>query len=420
MGSLTLGEWTATTPTGTLVHDTADDATYPRSLFITPDEVQAQAFASLVATGTPPLTVASTTVVPNLNASLLEGNAAAAFSLASHNHDSAYLGLTAKAADSNMLDGLDSTAFALSGHNHDAVYLPLIGGTLTGTLNAREVHIQQAYTLEMTDAGGTKLTMLSSPGAGRLLVGEDVTELLGLGQAGTDAIYIRGNNIPLQQLNAASTGRYNLLKYNAADDVEVGNTSSGLRLLGDETSPKYNGGNLALSADLASYSLTTHDHDADYAPLSHNHSTLYVDKASWTAKGALMAASAAGTPAVLTVGTNGYPLVANSAISTGLQYAQLTATGIATNAVTEAKINARAVTAGKIFEVTASRLLGRAYGAANGDITHLYGTQITEIGTGGYLGVSDTIEVKANDFIGYYTLTFVNGWLTAKSENITG
>lgn len=33
-----------------------------------------------------------------------------------------YLGINAKAADSNLLDGLDSTAFATSGHNHDGVY----------------------------------------------------------------------------------------------------------------------------------------------------------------------------------------------------------------------------------------------------------------------------------------------------------
>ena len=36
-----------------------------------------------------------------------------------HNHDTTYLGITAKAADSDKLDGNDSSAFALSGHNHD-------------------------------------------------------------------------------------------------------------------------------------------------------------------------------------------------------------------------------------------------------------------------------------------------------------
>ncbi|MCW7556486.1 hypothetical protein NX722_28390 [Endozoicomonas gorgoniicola] len=40
------------------------------------------------------------------------GNKPASFPPSSHNHDSAYLGKTAKAADSNKLDGLDSTQFA--------------------------------------------------------------------------------------------------------------------------------------------------------------------------------------------------------------------------------------------------------------------------------------------------------------------
>jgi hypothetical protein len=44
-------------------------------------------FTSDVATGTAPLTVASTTVVANLNASFLEGNAASAFALAAHTHE---------------------------------------------------------------------------------------------------------------------------------------------------------------------------------------------------------------------------------------------------------------------------------------------------------------------------------------------
>lgn len=40
-----------------------------------------------------------------------------------HNHDTVYLGITAKAADSDKLDGIDSTGFALASHNHDTAYL---------------------------------------------------------------------------------------------------------------------------------------------------------------------------------------------------------------------------------------------------------------------------------------------------------
>lgn len=52
-----------------------------------PYEIRALKFQSDQATGTAPLTVASTTVVANLNASLLEGNAAAAFAAVDHNAD---------------------------------------------------------------------------------------------------------------------------------------------------------------------------------------------------------------------------------------------------------------------------------------------------------------------------------------------
>ncbi|MHA2085332.1 MAG: hypothetical protein ACXABD_16370, partial [Candidatus Thorarchaeota archaeon] len=51
-------------------------------------EIRAQTFESDVVTGTAPFTIASTTVVTNLNADLLDGNHAAAFALASHTHPS--------------------------------------------------------------------------------------------------------------------------------------------------------------------------------------------------------------------------------------------------------------------------------------------------------------------------------------------
>ena len=44
-------------------------------------------------------------------------------SITDHNHDTKYLGKTAKAADSDKLDGKDSTEFAPAEHNHDTKYL---------------------------------------------------------------------------------------------------------------------------------------------------------------------------------------------------------------------------------------------------------------------------------------------------------
>ena len=75
-------------------------------------------------------------------------------------------------------------------------------------------------------------------------------------------------------------------------------------------------------------------------------------------KGDLLAATGSNAITRLAVGTNGYPLVANSVVSTGLNWAQLTGTGIsngavdttqlATNAVTTVKITDANVTTGKL------------------------------------------------------------------------
>jgi len=54
----------------------------------------------------------------------LDGQDSTYFAVASHNHNSLYLGISAKAADSDKLDGHDSTYFAVASHNHSGVYEP--------------------------------------------------------------------------------------------------------------------------------------------------------------------------------------------------------------------------------------------------------------------------------------------------------
>ena len=49
-----------------------------------------------------------------LDADLLDGQHASAFAASTHNHNAAYLGISAKAADADKLDGYDSTAFVRS------------------------------------------------------------------------------------------------------------------------------------------------------------------------------------------------------------------------------------------------------------------------------------------------------------------
>ncbi|MCK9460926.1 MAG: hypothetical protein M0R80_14910 [Proteobacteria bacterium] len=78
-----------------------------------------------------PFTVDSNFAVTSLNADLLDGLHASAFTQTGHTH--VWSNITDPPAvypNSNLLDGLDSTAFSLAAHNHTGVYLPLFSCTL--------------------------------------------------------------------------------------------------------------------------------------------------------------------------------------------------------------------------------------------------------------------------------------------------
>ena len=59
----------------------------------------------------------------NLNANGDVGTGLNQVAVGNHDHDSVYLGKSAKAADSDKLDGLHASSFSASNHNHDTVYL---------------------------------------------------------------------------------------------------------------------------------------------------------------------------------------------------------------------------------------------------------------------------------------------------------
>src|SRR3989338_2195874 len=88
------------------------------------------------ATSGPPLQVASSAVVANLNAALLDGLSSAAFAAAAHTHPgSDILSAVAQAlnaANADTLDGLDSSAFASLGSNSFAGD-QTVSGTVTAT-----------------------------------------------------------------------------------------------------------------------------------------------------------------------------------------------------------------------------------------------------------------------------------------------
>jgi hypothetical protein len=104
-----------------------------------------------------------------LDADLLDGQHASSFASSTHNHNIAYLGISAKAADADKLDGFDATAFvrSVNGAGPDAngnatvnidlsSRLAKTGDTMTGqlTMSGARIHINSgggASWLEMYD-----------------------------------------------------------------------------------------------------------------------------------------------------------------------------------------------------------------------------------------------------------------------------
>jgi len=63
-----------------------------------------------------PIAVNSPGLVTDLNADLLDGMHGCAFAAAGHHHDTAYLGIDAKAADADLLDGIGAADLIRSGY----------------------------------------------------------------------------------------------------------------------------------------------------------------------------------------------------------------------------------------------------------------------------------------------------------------
>ena len=81
----------------------------------------------------------------------MDGHDSTYFATAGHNHDSSYLGKTAKAADSDNLDGHDSTYFATAGHTHDSLNIIHASTPAEAISDEKLAH----YFLASTITGGT-------------------------------------------------------------------------------------------------------------------------------------------------------------------------------------------------------------------------------------------------------------------------
>ena len=78
------------------------------------------------------------------------------YSLLAHDHDADYLGITAKAADSDLLDAHDSAYFAAADHDHDAAYLGLTSQAADSATvdGAHASATPTAATIPIADANG--------------------------------------------------------------------------------------------------------------------------------------------------------------------------------------------------------------------------------------------------------------------------
>jgi len=103
---------------------------------------------------------------------------------------------------------------------------------------------------------------------------------------------------------------------------------------------------------------------------------LKIDKSLLTAKGALISATAASTPAALAVGTNGYVLTADSAEATGLKWAVAAGTGANT---TLSNLGTTAINAALTPDGDNTRDLGTT--AAGWKDLHLAGKELRGVGS---------------------------------------
>jgi hypothetical protein len=168
--------------------------------------VVASQLVSTAPDGTSPFQVASSTVVPNLNADLLDGHDASDFASASTNFDGRYAPIDINFDDRYAPIGLNfDDRYAPIGINFDDRYLPLTGGTLTGNLQAPQVVATASNgTAPFQVGSGTLVDNLNAD----KLDGHDASEFALASQGGGgDYASLSGNNAftGMNTFNGATT-----------------------------------------------------------------------------------------------------------------------------------------------------------------------------------------------------------------------
>ena len=141
------------------------------------------------------------------------GNHAGLYSLLGHNHDLSYLGISAKAADSDLLDGHDSAYFQVAGSyltaetdpvwlSEKALYAPLASPTFTGTVVAPAIDGSTADNGDLTLQGTSSSTRTTSyvnlqPNGGNVGIGLTTP---------TAPLSILGTAFPVFQVERTTSG----------------------------------------------------------------------------------------------------------------------------------------------------------------------------------------------------------------------
>lgn len=158
--------------------------------------------------------------------------------------------------------------------------------------------------------------------------------------------------------------------------------------------------------------------------------TLGVQATTWSAKGALVTATAASTVSALTVGTNGQVLTANSATATGLQWSspQVTLSNAATltnknislgtNSITGtlAQFNTALTDADFISDSSTTTLTNKTVDLASNTLTGTLSQFNTALSDGTFV-TTDATQTLTNKTIGG---SQISGDISGNAANVTG